>query len=159
MARKQDPRQDVEPLAALAGVAAALIEAARYTRGGLGTASRRAARAGTDLSRRAWTNARDSGQRATIALRVYRGEDLAPPVRPGRYVAIGAVGGMATAYAVVALGRMIRRGPDAGPGARQLLTAVDWARANTARVVRGTPARPVAVPDEPVGGAPTAEAA
>jgi hypothetical protein len=156
MPGKQDRRQEVEPLAALAGVAAAMMEAARYTRGGLGTASRRAARAGTEVGRRAWSNARDSGQRATIAFRVYRGEDLTPPVRPGRYLAIGAVGGMAAAYAAVALGRMIRRGPEAGPGSKQLLRGVDWARTNTARVVRRT--RPSPVAEERVEGA-TAEAA
>jgi hypothetical protein len=151
MAGKQDPRrQEMDPLAALAGVAAALMEAGRYTRGGLDTAGRRAARASTDLGRRALANARDSRQRATIAFRVYRGEDLAPPVRPGRYVAIGAVTGVATAYAVVALGRLIRRGPDAGPGAKQLFNAVDWARTNTARVVRRTPPEPVAEADESV---------
>jgi hypothetical protein len=170
MAGKQDPRrQEMEPLAALAGVAAALMEAAKYTRGGLGTAGRRAARARPDGGRGAFTTPRDSRDRATIAFRVYRGEELAPRVRPGRYVAIGAVGGVATAYAVVALGRLIR-GPDAGPGARQLSSAVDWARTNTARVVRRTPP-PAAVAEEsvrdepgpgrdvPVRDVPTAEAA
>jgi hypothetical protein len=150
MAGNQAPRrQEMEPLAALAGVAAALMEAGRYTRGGLDTAGRRAARASTDLGRRAWANARDSRDRATIAFRVYRGEDLAPRTRPGRYVAIGAVGGVATAYAIVALSRLIRRGPDAGPGAKRLSNAVDWARTNTARVVRRTRSEPV---DEPVAG-------
>jgi hypothetical protein len=161
MADKQDPRRpQMEPLAALAGVAAALMEAGRYTRGGLDSAGRRAARASTDLGRRAWANARDSRQRATIALRVYRGEDLAPRPRPARYLAIGAVGGVAAACAVVALGRLIRRGPEAGPGAKQLFNAVDWARTNTARVVRRTPPEQV---DEPVAGrvgeTPTTEAA
>jgi hypothetical protein len=161
MAGKQDPRrQKTEPLAALAGVAAALMEAGRYTRGGLDTAGRRAARASTDLGRRALANARDSRDRATIAFRVYRGEY--PRVRPGRYVAIGAVGGVAAACAVVALGRLIRRGPDTRPGAKQLSHAVDWARTTSARVVRRTP-QPVAEVDEPVAGrvgdAPTTETA
>jgi len=153
-------KQEMEPLAALAGIAAAMIAAARYTQGGLGTAGRRAAQASGDLGRRALSNARDSRQRARIAYRVYRGEDLTPPVRPGRYVAIGAVGGLATAYAVVALGRLIRRGPDARPGTRQLQQAVDWARANTAKVVRRTPAESAesAEPAETVSGPPTAEA-
>ena len=34
---------------------------------------RRAGRAGTDLSRRAWANAVDSAQRASYAYRIYRG--------------------------------------------------------------------------------------
>ena len=51
MVRKQARRQEMEPIAALAGVAAAMMEAARYTRGGLGTAGRRAARLGTGLRR------------------------------------------------------------------------------------------------------------
>jgi hypothetical protein len=65
---------------------------------------------------------------------------------------------LATAYAVVALGRMIRRGPDAAPGTGQLHQAVDWARASTARVVRRTPAEPVQ-PAESVSGPPSAEPA
>jgi hypothetical protein len=154
-------KQEIEPMAALAGIAAAMMDAARHTRSGLGTAGRRAAQASGDLGRRAWSNARDSRQRAAVAYRVYRGEELTPRVRPGRYVAIGAIGGAATAYAVVALGRMIRRGPDAGPGSRQLRQAVDWARANTARVVRRTssePAGPAALA-EPAGPAKLAEPA
>ena len=178
MASKENARADIEPLAALAGIATAMMVAARHTRGTLGTAGRRAAEAGGDLGRRAWSNARDSGHRAALAYRVYRGEDLTPRVRPGRYVAIGAVGGLAAAYAVVVLARRIsQRGPDATPGVRQLQQAVDWARANTERVVRRTSAGPaesaesaepadsaesvetVGVVEKRVSGSPTTETA
>src|SRR6185503_606504 len=64
MASKENARADIEPLAALAGIATAMMVAARHTRGTLGTAGRRAAEAGGDLGRRAWSNARDSGHRA-----------------------------------------------------------------------------------------------
>jgi len=82
---------------------AALGEAAGYAGGGLRTTGRRAGRLGTRTSRRAWDGARRSGERATVAYRVFRGAE--PPVRrrPLEFLGAAAVAGAAGAVAVLAV--------------------------------------------------------
>jgi len=140
-------QQDVEPMAALVGTLVAMSEAARHAGGGVRTAGRRAARTGTGLGQRAWANTIDSGQRANMAFRVYRGDRVVYSRRPAEYFAAGVVTGVTAAFATVALGRALLGGPDKGPGSTRIRHQLGAARSTAARVVRRRPAEaPVPVP-------------
>jgi hypothetical protein len=84
--------------------------------------------------RDALATAVDSGQRARLALRVYRGDALVARQRPGEYVAAGMFVGMVGAFALMALGRRINRGPGGGSGVRQVRRGLDRVRAATVRI-------------------------
>jgi hypothetical protein len=150
-------QQDVEPTAALVATLVAMSEAARHAGGGIRTAGRRAARGGTNLGRRAWENAADSRQRANVALRVYRGERIVSERRPAEYVAAGIVTGMTAAFATLALGRMLLRGSDDGPGtSRAARDRLSTARSTAMRITRRRRAAPVPEPggaEQPAGAA------
>jgi hypothetical protein len=130
------PQQDVEPMAAFVATVAAMAEAARSTSGGMRTVGRRAARSGAGLSRRAWANTLDSGRRANVAIRVYRGDERTYQRRPADYVAAGVFAGMTGAFVLVALGRAVLRRPGGDPGTARVRQSVDSARTMAARVRR-----------------------
>lgn len=128
-------QQDVEPMAALVGTLVAISEAARHAGAGMRTAGRRVL-----------ANVVDSGQRATVAFRVYRGDRVVNERRPAEYVAAGVIAGMMAAFATAALGRALSRGPDGGPGASRASRRRLGAARSTA--VRRRRAAPVPVPAE-----------
>lgn len=100
-------------MTALVGLLNAAADAARYTRDGMSTAARRAARAGSGLNRRASASAVESGRRANLALQVLRGMEVqaqrdaraAYRRRSSEYVAAGFVAGAAGGYVYAALRR------------------------------------------------------
>jgi hypothetical protein len=108
MAQRND-EMDLAP--ALAGLLAALGEAAGYAGGGLRTTGLRAGRAGARVGRRTWDGARRAGERAPVAYRVFRGAE--PPSvtrrRPVEFLGIAAVAGATGAIAVLAIQRFQAR--------------------------------------------------
>jgi hypothetical protein len=129
-------QQDIEPMAALVGTLVAMSAAARHAGGGMRTAGRRATRGATFLGRRAWASAVHSGQRANLAFRVYRGDQVVYERRPSEYVAAGIVTGMTAAFATVALGRALLRGPDGGPAPTRVRHRLDAVRSSVATRTR-----------------------
>jgi hypothetical protein len=132
MARRND-EMDLAP--ALAGMLAALGEAAGYAGGGLRTTGVRAGRAGARVGRRTWDGARRAGERAPVAYRVFRGAD--PPAvtrrRPVEFLGIAAVAGATGAIAVLAIQRFQAR-------AAAEETRADETRADETRADAATPA-------------------
>jgi hypothetical protein len=112
MTRTTTPLGDLELIAAVGAAAAALSDVARYTGAGLRTVVRRAGHAGTDLSRRTWIDALESGRRANLALRVYRGQERITRRRPAEYLVAGVVAGATgtLVFAVLTRSVLLRAG-------------------------------------------------
>jgi hypothetical protein len=137
MAQRND-EMDLGP--ALAGMFAALSEAAGYAGGGLRSTGLRAGRVGARMSRRTWDSARRTGQRAPVAYRVFRGAE--PPTvirrRPLEFLGIAAAGGATGAIAVLAIQRYRARA--AAEEARAEEAWADEPRTGESRADASTPA-------------------
>jgi len=104
MARRND---ELELGPAVAGMLAALAEAAGYAGGGLRTTGVRAGRVGARAGRRTWDGAQRSGRRAAVAYRVFRGVE--PPTqirrRPLEFLGLAVAAGAIGAITVLAIQR------------------------------------------------------
>ncbi|WP_189115765.1 hypothetical protein [Pilimelia terevasa] len=101
---------------AFRGLAAAVETAAGHAGEGLYAAGRGVANHALDIGWRTWEGAVDSGRRAYVAMRVYRGRYYASARPPMEYATAGVVVGLAAAAAVATVARVVRRGPEDGPG-------------------------------------------
>ncbi|WP_189168718.1 hypothetical protein [Pilimelia anulata] len=111
---------------------------------GLYTAGRGIANHSLHIGWRAWEGVVDSGRRAYVALRVYRGERYACARPPVEYGTAGVVVGLAAAAAVGTIVRVARRGPEGGPGGGRKLADAVLAAAGAITASRSGGDRPAA---------------
>jgi hypothetical protein len=98
-------RDELDPMAAMAGTYAAMLEAARYSGAGMRTASRRA-------TRRARGLAKTYSGRSVDAFQVMRGAPPRPDPRPrvGAVVAMAVVAGAGGAVTALGIRRIVADG-------------------------------------------------